>query len=108
MERTAVDLRVVKAGSSERDNEAIKTSMKSNMEWIKRTMAANDLVAAGPMRIISTEIGRENYTFNIAPPARQAGSGADGHAPAQHGEEKGREENRRVGTQCVSRGRLRW
>ena len=49
--------------------------MKSNMEWIKRTMEANGLVAAGPMRIISTELGRENYTFDIAQPVRKAGSG---------------------------------
>lgn len=77
MERPAEDLLVVKAGSIERNNEAIKKSMKSNMEWIKRTMDANDLVAAGPMRIISTELGRENYTFDIAQPVRKAGSAAD-------------------------------
>lgn len=77
MERPAEDLLVVKAGSIERNNEKIKTSMKSNMEWIKRTMDANGLVAAGPMRIISTELGRENYTFDIAQPVRKAGSGAD-------------------------------
>src|SRR5690606_21739201 len=77
MERPAEDLLVVKAGSIERNNETIKNSMKSNMEWIKRTMDANDLVAAGPMRIISTELGRENYTFDIAQPVRKAGSGGD-------------------------------
>src|SRR3546814_10658894 len=80
MERPAEDLLVVKAGSIERDNEAIKTSMTSNMEWIKRTMAANDLVAAGPMRIISPELGRHNYTFDITQPARKAGSGEEGDA----------------------------
>src|SRR3546814_3846974 len=71
--------------------------MKSNMEWIKRTMAANDLVAAGPMRIISTELGRENYTFDIAQPVRKAGSGEDW-----------RSEERRVGKECVSTCRSRW
>ena len=75
MERPAEDLLVVKAGSIERNNDKIKASMKSNMEWIKRTMEANGLVAAGPMRIISTELGRENYTFDIAQPVRKAGSG---------------------------------
>lgn len=75
MERPAEDLLVVKAGSIERNNDKIKASMKSNMEWIKRTMDANGLVAAGPMRIISTELGRENYTFDIAQPVRKAGSG---------------------------------
>lgn len=75
VERPAEDLLVVKAGSIERNNEKIKASMKANMEWIKRTMDANGLVAAGPMRIISTELGRENYTFDIAQPVRKAGSG---------------------------------
>ncbi|WP_027080436.1 SRPBCC family protein [Luteimonas mephitis] len=75
VQRPAEDLLVVKAGSIERNNETIKNSMKSNMEWIKRTMEANGLVAAGPMRIISTELGRENYTFDIAQPVRKAGSG---------------------------------
>jgi len=74
VQRPAEDLLVVKAGSIERNNETIKNSMKSNMEWIKRTMDANGLVAAGPMRIISTELGRENYTFDIAQPVRKAGS----------------------------------
>lgn len=75
VDRPAEDLLVVKAGSIERNNEKIKGSMKANMEWIKRTMDANGLVAAGPMRIISTELGRENYTFDIAQPVRKAGSG---------------------------------
>ena len=75
VQRPAEDLLVVKAGSIERNNEKIKGSMKSNMEWIKRTMDANGLVAAGPMRIISTELGRDNYTFDIAQPVRKAGSG---------------------------------
>src|SRR3546814_4026235 len=57
------------------------------MEWIKRTMAANDLVAAGPMRIISTELGRENYTFDTAQPGRKAGSGEDEDAAAKDEDE---------------------
>ncbi len=77
MQRPAEDLLVVKAGAIERNNEKIKGSMKSNMEWIKRTMDANGLVAAGPMRIISTELGRETYTFDIAQPVRKAGAGND-------------------------------
>lgn len=79
MERPAEDLLVVKAGSIERNNDKIKASMKSNMEWINRTMAANGLAAAGPMRIVSIELGRENYTFNVVVPVRRAGAAA---APA--------------------------
>ena len=75
----AEDLLIVSAGSIERNNETIKASMKSNMEWIKRTMDASGLVAAGPMRIVSTELGRENYTFDVAQPVRRASAeGATG------------------------------
>lgn len=86
VERPAEDLLVVKAGAVERNNEKIKASMKANMEWIKRTMDANNLVAAGPMRIISTELGRENYTFDIAQPVRKAGSNGNGADDADEAE----------------------
>jgi hypothetical protein len=72
---------VVSAGSIERNNDKIKASMKANMEWINRTIAASGLVAAGPMRIISTELGRENYTFDVAQPVRKADSTVGGDAP---------------------------
>jgi hypothetical protein len=68
----AENLLVVTAGSIERDNAKIEAAMKSDQEWIKRTMEANGLVAAGPMRIISTELGRENYTFDVAQPVRRS------------------------------------
>lgn len=82
VERPAEHLLVVSAGSIERNNEVIKASMKSNMEWIKRTMDANGLVAAGPMRIISTELGRETYTFDVAQPVRKASAAASSGANA--------------------------
>ncbi|GAA4863320.1 polyketide cyclase [Luteimonas vadosa] len=75
VDRPAEHLLVVPAGAVERNNEKIKESMKSNMEWIKRTLDANGLVAAGPMRIVSTELGRENYTFDVAQPVRRRGTG---------------------------------
>ena len=74
VDRPAEHLLVVSAGSIERNNDKIKASMKANMEWINRTVAASGLVAAGPMRIISTELGRENYTFDVAQPVRKADS----------------------------------
>ncbi|MCD9033504.1 SRPBCC family protein [Luteimonas sp. Y-2-2-4F] len=85
------NLLVVKAGAIERNNDAIIASMKDNMEWINRTLAANKLEAAGPMRIITSELGRETYTFDIAQPVRPAGTGpaapaegeaAEGETPA--------------------------
>jgi len=78
----AENLLVVNAGSIERTNDKIQASMKANMEWIKRTMDASGLVAAGPMRIVSTEMGRENYTFDVAQPVRKAGGADAGAVPA--------------------------
>ncbi len=74
VDRPAEHLLVVSAGAVERNNQKIKESMKANQEWIKRTMDANNLVAVGPLRIISTELGRENYTFDVAQAVRKAGA----------------------------------
>ncbi|MFL6592143.1 MAG: SRPBCC family protein [Luteimonas sp.] len=80
----AEHLLVVSAGSIQRDPDKLAASMKANMEWIKRSMEASGLVAAGPMRIISTEFGRENYTFDVAQPVRRGG-------PAKSDAKKGAE-----------------
>lgn len=74
VDRPAEDLLVVNAGSIDRENDVIKQSMKSNMEWINRAMAANGLKAAGPMRIVSTELGRETYTFDVVQPVTKDGA----------------------------------
>jgi len=76
VDRPAENLLSVFAGAVERNNETIKQSMKANSEWIKRTMDANDLEPAGPLRIVSTELGRENYTFDVVQPVRRKGAGA--------------------------------
>ena len=70
----ATNLLVVSAGSIERDDDKLQESMRSNMEWINRNLSANGLVAAGPIRIITDEMGRENYTFDVALPVRKAGA----------------------------------
>ncbi|MFT3896603.1 MAG: polyketide cyclase [Thermomonas sp.] len=70
----ATNLLVVSAGSIDRDDDKLQASMRSNMEWISRNLAANGLSAAGPMRIISSEMGRENYTFDVAVPVRKGGA----------------------------------
>lgn len=80
VDRPAEDLLVVFAGAIERNNEKIKQSMKANSEWIKRTMDASNLEPAGPLRIVSTELGRENYTFDVVQPVRRRGA-----APAAEG-----------------------
>lgn len=86
VDRPSENLLVVNAGSVARDGDKIQASMKSNLEWIKRTMDANGLVPVGPARVISTEFGRENYTFDIAQTVRRKSSGdaeaaAAGNAP---------------------------
>lgn len=76
VDRPAENLLTVFAGAVERNNQKIQDSMKANAEWIKRTMDANGLEPAGPMRIVSTELGRETYAFDVAQPVRKKGGGA--------------------------------
>lgn len=85
-ERPAENLLVVRAGAIERRTAEIQGSMESNMEWINRTMETNDLEAAGPMRIVTTELGRDTYNFDVVLPVRSAGSGP---AAADSDEEEG-------------------
>lgn len=81
----AEDLLVVNAGNIDRNNDAIKASIKANQEWIKRVMDANGLVAAGPLRIITTDFGAEKYAFDVAQPVRK-GSAAPKADAATAGE----------------------
>jgi hypothetical protein len=87
VDRPAENLLSVFAGAVERNNEKIKQSMKANSEWIKRTMDANDLEPVGPLRIVSTELGRENYTFDVVQAVRRKGAGASGADEAAEGDE---------------------
>lgn len=82
VELPAEDLLVVPAGAIERNNTIIQNSMKSNLEWINRTIAANGLTRAGPMRIVSTELGRDTYTFDVVQPVRRGGAPASDTAAA--------------------------
>ena len=98
----AEDLLVVRAGSIERNNVKIMQSMKSNMEWIKRSMDGSGLVAAGPMRIVSTELGRENYTFDVVVPVRRASDAkaeAESQAAADAAAEEGAATDEAVATE---------
>jgi len=80
----AEDILFVNAGNIDRNNDAIKASLKSNQEWIKRVMDANGLVAAGPLRVITTDFGTEKYAFDVAQPVRKgtAAPKADGDEAA--------------------------
>ncbi|MFD0740358.1 polyketide cyclase [Lysobacter koreensis] len=72
-DRPAENLLVVTA-AVERDNVKVQAQMQSNMEWIKKVMAANGLEAAGPVRIITNEFGAETYSFDVAQPVRKIGA----------------------------------
>lgn len=61
----SVHVLFVTSGSVKRDDDSIQASIAANQEWIKRTMAANGLTAVGPVRIVTNELGRETYNFDI-------------------------------------------
>jgi len=92
VELPAEDLLIVNAGNIERNNDAIKLSIKNNQEWIKRTMEANNLEATGPVRIITTDFGAERYAFDVAVPVRRRGSAAPAPTAAADGDDKDKEE----------------
>lgn len=71
VEVPAEDLLVVNAGNIDRDNDTIKKSIKDNQEWIKRTMDANGLEPAGPVRIVTTDFAAEKYAFDVVQPVRK-------------------------------------
>jgi hypothetical protein len=77
VDRPAEDMLVVSAGQVDRGNAQIQASITSNAEWIKRTLEANSGVeAVGPLRIVTTDMGREKYTFDVVQVVRKkAGSG---------------------------------
>lgn len=75
----AEDLLVVNAGAVERGNAQIQASMNSNSEWIKRVMDANNLEAVGPLRIVTTDLGSESYTFDVVQKVKKKDGGEIGN-----------------------------
>ncbi len=71
VDRPLEDVLYVTAGNVERGNSQIQASINANAEWIKRVMDANGLVAVGPLRIVTTELGRETYNFDVAQVVRK-------------------------------------
>jgi len=50
----------------------IQNQMKTNIEWIKKNIAANGLEPVGPVRIITNEYGSQIYSFDVAQQVRKA------------------------------------
>jgi hypothetical protein len=87
-DRPVEELLFVNAGNVERGNSQIQASITANAEWLKRVMDANGLEAVGPLRVISTELGRETYNFDVAQAVRKKDGSAVGkptlQGPVQH------------------------
>jgi len=83
VDRPAEDILFVNAGNVERGNSQIQASLTANSEWIKRVMDANGLEAVGPLRVITTDLGRETYNFDVAQPVRKKEGGELGKVALQ-------------------------
>jgi effector-binding domain-containing protein len=73
MDRPAENLLVLNAAVP-LNQITIQTQMKTNIEWIKKNIAANGLEAVGPVRIITNEYGSQIYSFDVAQQVRKAGT----------------------------------
>lgn len=83
VDRPAEEMLFVTAGNVERGNSQIQASITANSEWIKRVMDANGLEAVGPLRIITTDLGRETYNFDVAQVVRKKDGAATGNVALQ-------------------------
>lgn len=82
-DRPVEDMLYVTAGNVERGNSQIEASITANNEWLKRVIEANGLEAVGPLRIISTDLGRETYNFDVAQVVRKKDGSAVGKPTLQ-------------------------
>lgn len=72
--------------TSQRNITAVETAITNQLKWIRQVMAKNDLEAAGPYRVITTNFGSDTYEFDVAMPVRKKGSApaaADGDAQGE-------------------------
>ena len=83
VDHPAEELLYVNAGNVERGNSQIQASITANGEWLKRVIEANDLEAVGPLRIITTDLGRETYNFDVAQVVRKKDGSAVGKPTLQ-------------------------
>lgn len=83
VDRPAEDVLFVNAGNVERGNSQIQASITANSEWIRRVMDANGLEAVGPLRIVTTELGRETYNFDVLQVVRKKDGSAIGNVALQ-------------------------
>ncbi len=71
----AQDVLLVKT-NAKRSNEEIATAMTNQVSWITKVMAANGLVADGPLRIVTNEFTTDSYGFDVVQPVRKSATPA--------------------------------
>jgi effector-binding domain-containing protein len=71
VEQPAQDVLLVTT-AAHRSNDEIATAMTNQISWINKVMAANGLVAAGPLRIVTNEFTSDSYGFDVVMPVRKA------------------------------------
>jgi effector-binding domain-containing protein len=63
---------LVVSTAAKRSNDEIEIQMTNQKSWIDKVMAANGLVADGPLRIVTTEFTSDTYAFDVVQPVRKA------------------------------------
>ncbi|MEO8160962.1 MAG: SRPBCC family protein [Arenimonas sp.] len=58
--------------AAKRSNDEISVQMENQLGWINKVMAANGLVANGPLRIVTTDFTSDTYAFDVVVPVRRA------------------------------------
>ena len=58
--------------TAKRSNDEIAIAMENQVSWINKVIAANGLVADGPLRIVTTEFTSDTYAFDVVQPVRRA------------------------------------
>lgn len=71
---------------SERNITAVENATTTQLKWIKQVMEKNDLIAAGPFRLVTTNFGSDSYEFDIQQPVRRRGG--EWPWPVQEAEEE--------------------
>lgn len=71
VDMSAQDVLLVET-TANRSNEEIATAMANQVSWITKVMAANGLVADGPLRIVTNEFTTASYGFDVVQPVRRA------------------------------------
>lgn len=72
---------LVAPATAPRANDAIAVAMTNQRKWMDQVMEKSGLEPAGPMRIVTTDFGADNYAFDVVLPVRPKGTG-----PAEEGE----------------------